>query len=186
MKKTWRNGNCEFISLVCIQWGCFVSIWNTYYFENCAHRSPKWLRNLQWYYSDESPSFAHTLHLGSPCTYPKWLPDWSAGENNGISYGEIIMYASVNISHQDVTFFTVLYGQTTFWFPFLSLCFVYVLCVCFIVSRFVQKENSEKSRGLTFIHYISAWYWMWKCASILPSDVLEKCVYYRIILSKLW
>ena len=75
---------------------------------------------VQWYYSDESPSFAHTIHLWSTCTYPKWLSDWPARENNGIFYGEIVMYTSVNISHQDVTFFIVLYSQTTFCFPFLS------------------------------------------------------------------
>ena len=98
-EKTWRNGNCEFISFVYIQWGCFVLIWNTYHFENCAHRSPKWLRKLQWYYSDESPSFAYTLHLWSICTCPKWLFDWSARENNETFYGEMVMYALVNISH---------------------------------------------------------------------------------------
>ena len=75
---------------------------------------------VQWYYSDESPSFAHTLHLWSTCTYPKWLSDWPARENNGIFYEEIVMYTLVNISHQDVTFFIVLYSQTTFCFPFLS------------------------------------------------------------------
>ena len=125
-----------------------------------------------------------TLHVWSTCTYAKWLSDWSACENNGIFYREIVMYALVNISHQDVTFFIVLYSQTTFCFPFLSLCF---LCVrFFIVSRFEHNENSEKSRGLTFIHYVPAQHWMWQCASILLSDVLKKCVYYRIILSELW
>ena len=128
---------------------------------------------------------SHTLHLGLTCTYTKWLSDWSACENNGIFYGEIVMYALVNISHLDVTFVIVLYSQTTFCFPFLSLCFVYE-CF-FIVSRFVQKENSEKSRGLTFIQYIPVQHRMWQCASILLSDKLKKCVYYRIIiLSELW